>query len=1007
MFYVPSGALSGTPSNGSNDGLDGAQFSACASRNLSGLLDEQRKRGVGTASLTITVVEGRNLSVMDPTGKSDPYCIVIVGNQEKRTAVQYNTIAPVWHETLQFEVSGVPQLMQNESIENAMNCCLQHYIQIDVWDHDTLNRDDFMGKIQIPVSLLSEETTACWFPLGRGSAKENIRGDIFLELTLKASQPVPRWCMDYELYSLCKRKPGFEIPVAFGDSVVDFPGDAERVEMVIDDVVVEVSKHRGIGRMYLTNFRLVILCHLSGLTAAGYTYDMSLTVALNNIQSVDRGEDEKVVSRTVRGNAGFSDVKTLTIRCWDFRTIRLIFMRKPQYLHSFYMPPDPGSMQSSPDSILASLQPSNAECVKDSSLPSTGSEGEGTDGKQPSNQSQPTDLLTANESAGNLTRPSSCSSFRILSRSSSSSSSVAGVSSHGSDGPQLVPQGTSGVLGPGLLAAALSGVGSMSNASERLKTELIPASTFLNLYISVFYQRLEYLAMNAVDNPPSLHFVKILPRDTELSGWSVYDFHEEFARQQVSDRWRVSIINQEFLLCSSYPPLFYIPGEIQDSTLKECAAFRSKGRLPVLCWYNFKKGNFIMRCAQPKTGPALKNSIDDELVISTARKCNKFTDKLVIFDARSMFAAGGNMLKGKGTEDTVNRYQGCQLLFLDIPNIHAVRDSLYRLQGVCESSAQKKWLSHLESTQWLAYITCILKGAVTIARFVDKGAAALVHCSDGWDRTSQLTSLAQLLLDPFYRTITGFQVLIEKEWISFGHRFRDRLGHPSCPSQRSPVFLQFLDCVWQIVQQFPSAFEFTPLYLVRIADQVNSQWFGNFLCNNMNDRKKLLVSTLTLSLWAHLRADEDAFRNPTYRKYNETLFPVSNPRRLQLWVDYFLRFDETAWSTQDPAIQDDEGDAEPVVTKPLDSVIWVPDERARECADCKQRFTQFRRKHHCRACGQVFCSECTKQRIRLPQFGYMNPERVCENCFHQNNIRQVDEEDEDEFEVITLPNFPR
>lgn len=42
----------------------------------------------------------------------------------------------------------------------------------------------------------------------------------------------------------------------------------------------------------------------------------------------------------------------------------------------------------------------------------------------------------------------------------------------------------------------------------------------------------------------------------------------------------------------------------------------------------------------------------------------------------------------------------------------------------------------------------------------------------------------------------------------------------------------------------------------------------------------------------------------------QTLFPVSNPRRLQLWVDYFLRFDETAWSTQDPAIQDDEGDAE-------------------------------------------------------------------------------------------------
>lgn len=998
MFYVPSG----TPSAASSDSGDGAL--PTASRNLSVLLDEQKKKGIGAAVLTITVVEGRNLPVMDPTGKSDPYCVVSVGNQVQRTAVHYSTVSPTWHETLQFDISGVPQLMQNEPVENAMSCCLQHYIQIDVWDYDTLNRDDFMGRIQIPLSLLSENTTASWYPLGRGSAKDNVCGDIFLELTLKSSQPVPRWCVDYELYSFCKKKTGFEMPVAFGDSVVDFPGEAERVEMVIDDVVVEVSKHRGIGRMYLTNFRLVILCHLSGLTAAGYTYDMSMSVALNNIQSVDRGEDEKVVSRTVTGNAGFSDVKTLTVHCWDFRTIRLIFMNKPQYLSTFYMPPDPNSMQSSPDSLLASLQPANQEYIKQSSLQSVGSEGEGSEGKQPPIQVQPTDPPPPNDSTDDITRHSSCSSFQILSRSSSSSSSVAGVSSHESDGPQLVPQGTSGVLGAGILAAAFSVGGAMSNAADKLKTDLAP--TFLNFYISVFYQRLDYLAMNAVDNPPSVYFVKMLPKETELSGWSVYDFHEEFARQQVSDAWRVSLINQQFQLCSSYPPLFYVPAEIQDSTLKECAAFRSKGRLPVLCWYNVKKGNFIMRCAQPKIGPAFKNSVEDEYVINTARRCNKYTDKLVIFDARSMFAAGGNMLKGKGTEDTTNRYQGCQLLFLDIPNIHAVRDSLYRLQGVCESSAQKKWLSHLESTQWLAYITSILKGAVTIARFVEKGAAALVHCSDGWDRTSQLTSLAQLLLDPFYRTITGFQVLIEKEWISFGHRFRDRLGHLSCPSQRSPIFLQFLDCVWQIVQQFPSAFEFTPMYLVRIAGQVNSQWFGNFLCNNIHDRQKLSVPTVTVSLWAHLKADEDSFRNPTYKRYTETLFPVSNPRRLQLWVDYFLRFDETAWSTQDSTIQDDDGDAEPVVSKPLDSVIWVPDDRARECADCKQRFTQFRRKHHCRACGQVFCSDCTKQKIRLPQFGYMNPERVCENCYHHNKIRQVDEEDEDEFEVITLPNLP-
>lgn len=68
----------------------------------------------------------------------------------------------------------------------------------------------------------------------------------------------------------------------------------------------------------------------------------------------------------------------------------------------------------------------------------------------------------------------------------------------------------------------------------------------------------------------------------------------------------------------------------------------------------------------------------------------------------------------------------------------------------------------------------------------------------------QLTSLAMLMLDPYYRTIRGFEVLIEKEWVSFGHKFRQRVGHGEdkhSDDNRSPVFLQFVDCVWQMTQQ--------------------------------------------------------------------------------------------------------------------------------------------------------------------------------------------------------------
>jgi len=66
-----------------------------------------------------------------------------------------------------------------------------------------------------------------------------------------------------------------------------------------------------------------------------------------------------------------------------------------------------------------------------------------------------------------------------------------------------------------------------------------------------------------------------------------------------------------------------------------------------------------------------------------------------------------------------------------------------------------------------------------------------------------LAALAQLLVDPFYRTLKGVAVLIEKEWVAFGHNFPQRLGHFSARS-RSPIFLQWLDCVWQLLHLHPS-----------------------------------------------------------------------------------------------------------------------------------------------------------------------------------------------------------
>lgn len=61
--------------------------------------------------------------------------------------------------------------------------------------------------------------------------------------------------------------------------------------------------------------------------------------------------------------------------------------------------------------------------------------------------------------------------------------------------------------------------------------------------------------------------------------------------------------------------------------------------------------------------------------------------------------------------------------------------------------------------------------------------------------------------------------------------------------------------------------------------------------------------------------------------------------------------------------------------------IWVPDELVASCTTCKQSFTILRRRHHCRNCGQIYCSTCSSHTMHLGQFGYTKPVRVCDPCF--------------------------
>lgn len=133
-----------------------------------------------------------------------------------------------------------------------------------------------------------------------------------------------------------------------------------------------------------------------------------------------------------------------------------------------------------------------------------------------------------------------------------------------------------------------------------------------------------------------------------------------------------------------------------------------------------------------------------------------------------------------------------------------------------------------------------------------KGLTALVHCSDGWDRTAQVCSLIQLIIDPYFRSYEGFFVLIEKDWVSYGHQFSLRQGVGNKDEKgRSPVFLQFLDCVHQLYCQNPQAFQFNLDFLKDLAYHSYSGAFGTFLSNNDTEREVHHMHSTTISIWSY------------------------------------------------------------------------------------------------------------------------------------------------------------
>ncbi|KPP78641.1 myotubularin-related protein 10-like [Scleropages formosus] len=282
------------------------------------------------------------------------------------------------------------------------------------------------------------------------------------------------------------------------------------------------------------------------------------------------------------------------------------------------------------------------------------------------------------------------------------------------------------------------------------------------------------------------------------------DWDREIKRTGASE-WRVCSINEGYAISPSLPEYFVVPVSLADQDLKQYSGFFAGQRLPLWCW-NHPNGSALVRMASIKD-PVQQRKLDQRICTAITKSHPKRSDVL------------------KSDLDK------------SLPNIQDIQTAFVRLRQICViepfEESEERWLSSMEGSRWLEYVRAFLKHAAEVVYMLEgQHASVILQEDEDRDLSCVISSLVLIMLDPHYRSLVGFQGLVQREWVMAGHRFLDRCNHlKKNDKEESPLFLLLLDCVWQLLNQYPTAFEFTETYLTVLSDSMWIPIFSTFLFN--------------------------------------------------------------------------------------------------------------------------------------------------------------------------------
>eukprot|EP01103_Thecamoeba_quadrilineata_P005317 TRINITY_DN15132_c0_g1_i1.p1 TRINITY_DN15132_c0_g1~~TRINITY_DN15132_c0_g1_i1.p1 ORF type:complete len:1538 (+),score=277.79 TRINITY_DN15132_c0_g1_i1:87-4700(+) len=379
----------------------------------------------------------------------------------------------------------------------------------------------------------------------------------------------------------------------------------------------------------------------------------------------------------------------------------------------------------------------------------------------------------------------------------------------------------------------------------------------------------------------------------EEAAWNILFIQSEYERQGLDLMkpdcpYQISA-NEKFQI-PTYPKILLLPRNTTNHDVYTLRQTRHKGRFPVISWVSPHLQTTLCRSAEkvPSTEDIGYSALGIDKVDSS------YLEKL-------RATSGSQVLRIMNLSD-VGATASSNTLVLNIPEFNNLKSGVAKLRQVCmsdtppESSA--KCLQMLEtSTKIKEHQTSFLHAAATVVKHMMSGESVLVEYGIGADNTTHVVLLAQLLLDPYYRTLNGFAVLIEKEF-GFGQQFREeawngywlKVSKNYIDPLGSP-FLLIFNSVWVLLQLFPQAFEFTEELLQLIMESIFSCRFGNFIYPSSKAKDDEGVRQKAANLWAFVQRSRSLFLNPFFTpSTSELALSDKTLNESPLWFSYFFRY---------------------------------------------------------------------------------------------------------------------